>query len=238
MHTILFDSYRKHQKEIKNNIVKAIFKLPVVAKVLFIGFGICLVYNILAVFFPFFRNNFFVCLLFEIVIGGCLYFYTESFQVKYSDLRLSLYQKYCEDMTVWLEQIGFIVTKENITEIVLRLEKEIDKEEEQRLSRRDRIEKWIQILIIPILLAVFSAVIKEQTNLTMLLTYAITLLIAFASIILAFLNCYNIIDFLKKRKLEQMKSFASDLQGVLDCQFDDKLFLYVNDASESENIMK
>ena len=121
---------------------------------------------------------------------------------------------------------------------MLRLEKEIDKLEKQRAATRERIEKWVQILIIPILLAVFSAIIKEQTDLTILFAYTTTFLIALGSLALAFLNCYNIFDFLKKRKIEQLKSLASDLQGVLDCQFDNKFFSINEqsiDSKESKN---
>ena len=71
----------------------------------------------------------------------------------------------------------------------------------------------------------FSAVIREQTDLTILLSYTIAFLMTFSSIALVILVFYNCFDFFRKRKLEQLKSLSSDLQGVLDCQFDDKLFV-------------
>lgn len=40
MLTILFDSYRKYQKENKDNVIKSIFKLPVVAKILLGGLSL------------------------------------------------------------------------------------------------------------------------------------------------------------------------------------------------------
>lgn len=61
----------------------------------------------------------------------------------------------------------------------------------------------------------------------MLFADAIAFLIAIVSIALAFLNCYNVFDFFKKQKLEQLKSLCNDLQGVLDCQFDNKLFFKI-----------
>lgn len=241
MHTILFDSYRKHQKDNKQSLIKTIFKFPIGVKLLLGGFVLCLIYSILAFFIPFFKNTYFICLVLQVVLCLCLYFYTENFQIKTSDIRLSTYQEYCGEIKAWLIKIGVVVTKENVTELVLRLEKEINKLENQRTATRERIEKWIQILIIPILLAVFSAIIKEQTDLTILFAYTTTFLIALGSLALAFLNCYNIFDFLKKRKIEQLKSLASDLQGVLDCQFDNKIFSIneqPTDSKENENDKK
>ena len=225
MHTILFDSYQKYQKDNKDNVIKSIFRLPMGAKILFGSLCLCLIYNVLMLFVDCLKSVYFLCLLLEFVLCICLYFYTENFQIKNSDNRFSVYQEYCARINQWLIHIGIIVTKENITELVKRLENEIERQEKQRILRRERIEKWIQIIIIPILLAVFSAVIREQTDLTILLSYTIAFLMTFSSIALVILVFYNCFDFFRKRKLEQLKSLSSDLQGVLDCQFDDKLFV-------------
>ena len=234
MHTILFDSYRKYQKDNKQSLMKTIFKLPIGVKLLLIGFVLCLIYSILALFIDFFKSTYFICLILQVILCLCLYFYTENFQIKTSDIRLSTYQEYCGKIKAWLTKTGVIVTQENVTELVSRIEKEIDKLEKKKTANRERIEKWIQILIIPILLAVFSAIIREQNNLTILFAYTTTFLIALGSLSLAFLNCYNIFDFFKKRKIEQLKSLSSDLQGVLDCQFDNKIFSVNEQSIDSE----
>lgn len=223
MESILFDSYRKYQKEQKDNFIKAIFKLPLLAQIFLAIIVLCLIYSVLVVFVPWLRVAYGYCLAVEVLTCVALYFYTENFQIKTSDSRLFVYQEYCEKIKQWLASVGVNVTPENVTEIMKRTNKHIALLEKKRKERRDRIDRWIQILIIPILLAIFSAVIKEQTDLSLLLVYAVTMIVTIASIGLAFLNIYNIIDFFQKRKLEQMKSFAEDLQGILDCHFECKL---------------
>lgn len=230
MHTILFDSYRKYQKENNDKFYKAISKLPKGAKFLLGGLVISFIYSILAIFFSFFKNTYIICLVSQVTLCISLFFYTENFQIKNSDIRFLVYKEYCDKILQWLIDCGIIVTKENIIELMLRVEKEIEKAEKQRAITRERIDKWIQILIIPILLAVFSAIIKAQTDLTVLFAYTFAFLIVLGSIALAFINCYNILDFFKKRKLEQLKSLYNDLRGVLDCQLENKLF------SKNENI--
>lgn len=225
MQTILFDSYREYQKLNKDSIIKAIFKLPIVVKLLFAGLGICLLYNFAAIFINPMRKGYIFCLIIEIALCLGLYIYTENFQVKNSSLRFSVYQTYCSDIKNWLEQTGIVVTKENLTELINRIDKDIEILDTKRSRKRERIEKWMQILIIPILLAIFSSIIKEQTDLSILLSYAMSLLFGFGSLSLAFIGCYNAFDFFEKRKLEQLRSLSSDLQGVLDCQFDNKLFV-------------
>lgn len=233
MESILFDSYRKYQKSEKDNIVKAIFKLPVMAKLLLGAIIISSIIGLAIIFVEGLREKYFYYLVFEAILCIGIYFYTENFQIKTSDARLYIYQSYCTAIKTWLDGLGFIVTVENITEIINRTQKNIALLEDARDKRRNRIDKWIQVLIIPILLAVFSAIIKDQTNLSLLLTYAFAMLIALGSLGLAFFNCYNVVDFFRKRKIEQMKSFAEDLQGILDCCFDNKLIKSIDNEKQN-----
>lgn len=176
MESILFDSYRKYQKEQKDNFIKAIFKLPLWVQIFLAMIVLCLVYSVLVLFVPCFRVVYGYCLAVEVLTYVALNFYTENFQIKTSDSRLFVYQEYCEKIKHWLDSVGVKVTPENITEIMTRTNKRIDLLEKKRKERRDRIDRWIQILIIPILLAIFSAVIKEQTDLSLLLVYAVTMI--------------------------------------------------------------
>lgn len=241
MESILFDGYRKYQKEQKDNFIKAIFKLPVWVQIFLAMIVLCLVYSVLVLFVPCLRVVYGYCLAVEVLTCVVLYFYTENFQIKTSDSRLFVYQEYCEKIKHWLDSVGVNVTPENITEIMTRTNKRIDMLEKKRKERRDRIDRWIQILIIPILLAIFSAIIKEQTDLSLLLVYAVTMIVAIASMGLAFLNIYNILDFFQKRKLEQ--KFV-DINNYLDDGFFEiiskaeikhlNIAIYLNKFSASE----
>lgn len=224
MHMILFDNYRKFQKEKTDNPSRDFVKFPIVAKILLAGIVLCLVGIILFVFFDTFKIGLAICLFIQGGLCICLYFYSEKFQIHNSSKRFSAFVSHCHDIKIWLSQTGITMSEENITEIIKRLTSEIELAEKQRITRRDCIEKWVQILIIPIFLAIFSSIIKEQSDLTKLLTYALTLLTAFGIVALTLLSCYNAFDFFRKHKIEQLKSFVNDLQGVLDCEFANKLF--------------
>lgn len=223
MHTIIFDNYRKYQKEDRNNIIKSIFRIPRFVIILFTIIVVSFIISIFLLLLNSFRNLYLYCLALEFCSCVALYFYTEHYQIKTSYSRLSVYQNYCAKIYTWLDELGVVTTENNISELKNRIDQDIKVAEEKRKLRRERIERWIQILIIPILLAIFSAIIKEQKDLTVIIAYAITLLILLGSLGLAFLSCYNIIDFFKKRELVQLKSFSDDLQGVLDTQFGNHL---------------
>lgn len=216
LHTILFDNYRKYLKQNKDKVFKAFFKLPKFAIAMFVIILLTVIYAILSIFIKHLQQWYVWCLIIEVIACIALYFYTEHYQIKTSSIKLQVYKEYCEEINSWLRTTGLVVNKKNLTKIINRVNHDILIMEDKRNKRRDRIEKWIQVLIIPILLAIFSEMIREQAKLSVLIAYALVLLISIGSLALAFLCCYNIIDFFQKRKLEQLKSFSKDLQGVID----------------------
>lgn len=223
MHTILFDNYRQYQKETRGNIVKAFRRLPIPAIIIFLTIAATIIYAILSIFIECLQQWYVWCLLLEVIAGIVLFFYTEYYQINTSSIRLQGYKKYCAEILDWLKTTGLIINEKNLKEIISRVNRDVKSLEEKRHKRRDRIEKWIQILIILILLAIFSEMIREKTDVSVLIAYALVLLVSLGSLALAFLCCYNIIDFFQKRKLEQLKSFSKDLQGVIDTQLEKKL---------------
>lgn len=224
MHTILFDNYRKYQMETRNSVFKAFWKLPIPAILIFFTIVLTVIYAVLSIFIECLQQWYVLCLIFEAIACVALYFYTENYQINSSPTRLKVYKRYCGEINSWLKTTGLIINEENLKDIISRVNLEIETLEEKRCEHRNRIEKWIQILIIPILLAIFSEVIREKTDISVLIAYALVLLVSFGSLALAFLSCYNIIDFFQKRRLEQFKSFSDDLQGVIDTQLSKKLY--------------
>lgn len=57
-----------------------------------------------------------------------------------------------------------------------------------------------------------------------LLSFAVVVLTFVGLIGISILSINNIIEFFRKRKIEQLRGFVDDLQGVLDTQFTDRLF--------------
>lgn len=223
MEEILFDSYRKYQKSQKGNTLKAIFKLPVLAIVLLAMSIVCLTLNILVIIFDWVPIWGLVCLLAELAVCVSLYFYTDNYQIRTSDTRMKTYAVYCANLMNWLQGTGFCVTEANILVIIARINNRIDAKQKKKQENQQRFDKWCQALLFPVVLAVFSAILKSQTDIVVMLAYAATLLLTISLVYLGAYNCMNMISFFEKRRVAQMRSFADDLQGVLDTQLDNKL---------------
>lgn len=222
METLLFDSYRVFQKEHNGSIIRRFFKLPVGAITLFF-FALASVVG--AIVFTVIEKPHLclVCLCVEILTGVVMFFYTENYQLKTIDNRLKTYHNYCADVHIWLSGTGFVVTPQNIREVLARANKHIEYQEKTTTKKNENIRHIVDVLLIPFLLAIFSLWMTGKTELEVLITGALAIFTAvgFFGMIAYFI--YSAMSFYRKRKLEQWRCFADDLQGVLDTQFENKM---------------
>lgn len=234
MKDILFDSYRQYQKESKESTIKAFFKLPVPAMVLLCVSLACVVFNFVVIICNLVASLGIVCLMAEIAIYIVLYLYTDSYQIKASNTRVKTYVKYCSDLLTWFRKAGFVASKENLLELISRVDEHINDSQQRKKNNQQRFDKWCQALLFPIVLAIFSTVIKDQTDVMLMLSYAVIIILAIGLLYLGAYHCLNIISFFEKRKIAQMKSFADDLQGIMDTQFDNKMVEVLSDNASEE----
>ena len=233
MEKVIFNCYKKFQKETKENLFKAIFKLPKFPLILLIMDVVTtVVYFIGMVVF----NNVsivLVCLIIEVVICIILYFYTEHYDVKISRARLNEHIEYYSKVVTWLKNIGVNVTKENVLVIKEQFEKQIKRTEEQQKNKNDQIERWIQVLFIPIVLAAFTIMMERQTGIKEIIKQTILIAFCLVVVVFAILPLYQYWDFLKKRKIVQMRNLVDDLQGVLYTQTENKIITKTDESSNN-----
>ena len=224
MEILLFDSYRVFQKEYKGSVIRRFFKLPVPAIVLFF---VLLTSLIGAVVFCCINQTilYLVSIGVEIVAGVATFFYTENFQLKTIDERLVTYRIYCADVYAWLSETGFVVTQQNVQEVLGRVKQQIERRENSRKEKSATIRHIVDVLLIPFLLAIFSLWMTGKTELGTLITGAVAIFSAVGVFGMIGYFVYSAFSFCRKRELEQWRCFANDLQGVIDTQLEGKMLV-------------
>jgi len=156
-----------------------------------------------------------ISLILELILCGITSHLIERYQIKYSTDNFSEYKKYCINLKLWLADYD-IKDIEAIKNIQSRILNKIStiKDEEQRTS--DNTFKWLQTLIIPIIIAIVTAFISSDNDMTNTIVNVFTLLMLFFIIYGVYSIIKNIMNVSQKRKTQQLECFASDLQGVLD----------------------
>lgn len=144
---------------------------------------------------------------------------TESFQIKRSHEKFAEYCDYCAEMKLWLA--GFSIdSKEKIASIKDRISGKISDITSSHEKSTAGMDKWLQGFATPIVLAIITTVIagEDATEEKVAMTCVIVLVFA-----LTWYLCSvgaKMLNFNRKRKLEQLECFVSDLQGILDTQFE------------------
>lgn len=224
MDEILFDGYRKYQKGLRGNIIKTVLRLPVGAIIIV---ALAFTSMVLSYVFQFVELCQWLSPVFFLVeILTCIssHFYIENFRIRTSDKRLVSYYEYCHSLYTWIKSTEITASEQNIQIILDRVEKRIALLEGKRKHAQDTIWHIVNILIIPLLLAIFSSWMKDQTNLPDLIAASLSIIFFVGSIGLLVYLLYNVFSIFQKHRIEQLRCFSEDLQGILDTQFEGSLF--------------
>lgn len=157
----------------------------------------------------------YICCILAVVICFIMYIMTERFQINTSDSFMSKYQSHCSELSEWLEENN-ITTDYKIHLLHKRIIEHINEKKAELKEQNDRVDKWTKTLAIPILLAVITAVMNKENSIRDSILFSLSLVIIFTISCCIVWGMRIIIQFPDKRKIEQMKFFADDLQDLLD----------------------
>lgn len=92
-------------------------------------------------------------------------------------------------------------------------------------KRANRMDKWIQALAIPFILAIITAVIDKNDDISKAVAIIVSIILVSVVLFGIVWLSDNFKSLLRKQKIEQLKLFSEDLQGIIDAEhycYDDK----------------
>lgn len=164
-----------------------------------------------------------VLLCFCIFLEVRLFFATEKYEIEVSDKTIKEYWEYCYGVRKWFsEEFNmFKQTNDKIDEYLKEVKKRIDsyliEQSKKSENVNSRIDKWVQALAIPFVLAVITAILDKNDAIAMAISEILAIILVFFVFFGGVWIIYGVIKLFIKQKYEQMKRFSEDLQGALDC---------------------
>lgn len=214
----LLNSYLKYQKDHSVSFTKAIKKIPWYIIVLLIFAILCLAASIISVFVAGVNEWFYAFTFAEAIIAFTLYWVQERWEIKYSREHYNDFKTAAHDLYNWLSEYS-ITTKEDIELIKLRLTNDMEKQDALKRQQSDKIDKWMQTLVIPLILAIITTFISNQTDIESVVGYVFSLL-AIAFLVYAIVWIIrSVYGLLNSRKRNNIELFVDDLQSVIDVMF-------------------
>lgn len=228
----LFNLYLKYVKKSCPNVWKQLGRIPTKLKSFLWCMVIFYVFSIASLTISNYCNKFWsmifagASILFVIlciIFGVLLFINTEKHEIDISNQTMRDYWKHCYGVRKWFKK-DFVISKRkhlnlnnDLREVKKRLDCYIKSQNELIEKRNNRIDKWIQALAIPFILAVITSVLEKSNKTIEAMSEIFSILLILAIIIGIVWVITSIAKLLKKQKIEQMKYFSEDLQGAIDC---------------------
>lgn len=220
MEEYILNCYKKWLKDKKGNIAKQLSRLTITANVLVISLFVTLAAIIITFFLVGFKviNEawVFVPVLLEVIIGIVSYAYTSKHEIEHSKDELDKYKEHCRRLSLELKD-KHITNHAFIQEIIDRCKNLISESNRTIERNQDNTIKAMQILIIPLSLEVLKEIINRQSDLLEVIEAWFTSLMAIATLcLLVAWSVYMCISLTIKKRQNDYKQMARDLQGIID----------------------
>lgn len=211
--------YKKWLEERGGNIFKQISKLPVMGVILLfllfvglIGFLVLLAYSVGG------KNNQTATLVLAVTYGALgiiTSIYCERYQVKHSKQGMNDYKKHCDElMENVLRQYGF--SEDFIPTLIDRFNTMINNIEEKIKTKHDHLNKFMEMLLIPISVVILGSLLDKGDNTNEALGFGLSGIIIILLIYAVAVFVLFLYDFVMRLPQGKYKEFVTDLQSILD----------------------
>lgn len=228
MEILLYRSYLKYLKDNKMPVSEALKRVPTVMIILLIALILSAVCAVIVLCIEKIRQYFFIPLAVEAIASLIVFLYAQNYEIKNSDEDIKEHKKYCEELYIWLKTSLVTVEKKDIVELKSRMDIRLEKYEEIQQRTTDIIMRFIQALIIPVILTVLTVILNNQIDISAILAYGIVAIMVLCFIVITIFGIVSAVNLMRKNEHEKMNSFSKDLQSILDTQFEDGIFAKID----------
>ena len=232
MELLLYRSYLKYLKDNRDPISKAYKKMPKTMVALLIILLLSAISVILVICIEKIRMYFYAAIVIEVIIAFVVFLYGQHYEIKNSDQDIKEYETYCSNLFVWLKNTSVSVARKDIIELKSRMVYRLENHEQKQQKTYDIAIRFIQVLIIPIVLTILTVVLNKQIDISMIFAYGFIAIMVLSFLAVTLFGFISFVNLIRKNEFEKMKSFVNDLQGILDTQFDEGIFAKI--ATEDE----
>ena len=145
------------------------------------------------------------------------YFLSENYRVITSKSALQNYANSRSSINEWLKTVR-IDSNDDKELLLTRLKEYISLQEAKQKRTADRRDKWLQVLVIPVILTIMTTIIANQKDVSLIISSVITIMFIFGLVYGLIVLLMTVNELPIKRRINQMQCFADDLQSTMDME--------------------
>ena len=220
MDEYLFNCYLKWQRERYGNFFKQLHNIGVVMRIILITTCILIlslvVFAVLESAGIITTNYSLLLMIITIILFVILKLYTDHYMVKNSYTHFDNYKEHCRSFKDWLIEHG-IEDKKLVLTIIKRKKEALNIMDDRILKNNERVNKVMQILIIPVALSMLGTILNIQTDTNLIIEIGVQFLIL---VLLMYLLCSFFVSVFNnviiKQRQDNIIGFVNDLQSIID----------------------
>lgn len=216
METFIFYNYLKWKKDTKNDTINKIIKMPTIPKLLIILLISGGILSIVTLFVSQKLSSIFIII--EVLSGIISFINSEKMFIDNSPQKYQDFKEYCKNLRNWLKSFD-IKSEEQISTLKNRINHTVIEAKEKSKIKKENAEKWLQVLLIPIILAVANNIINTQTEMNKVIAYIFSIMIVFLSIYTTTIALVSATSIFDNWQISKYERFYNELQSVLDIEF-------------------
>lgn len=216
METFIFYNYLKWKKDTKNDTINKIIKMPTIPKLLIILLISSGILSIVTLFVSQKLSSIFIII--EVLSGIISFINSEKMFIDNSPQKYQDFKEYCKKLRNWLKNFD-IKSEEQISTLKNRINHTVIEAKEKSKIKKENAEKWLQVLLIPIILAVANNIINTQTETNKVIAYIFSIMIVFLSIYTTTIALVSATSIFDNWQISKYERFYNELQSVLDIEF-------------------
>lgn len=215
MGEIMLKMYLKFQKDNNKPQWKNLLKVPIAIWCIFLLSILCLAFGAGLSFDSDSKWTSVLFMFLATVLSITLNIWIDRYSINHSQKELDVYRTYLETLSSWLVLNEFSSTQ-SVQLLLERITNKLHELQTEQKERNARFDKWVQVLVIPVVLAIITASLKSETDIANIIVYSIAVIMLFLVLYCIFNLFRGLIWFPKKRIIEQLGCFSNDLQSILD----------------------
>lgn len=219
MEGILINAYLKYQRDCKENAHLDFSNLGKTVLIPLIIAILSTVSTLISVFVLPYSLWYWISGGVMAISYGVFSYTTENVKIKRSYEEFVGYCEYCADLKDWLAKFSvdskekIIILQERISAIVSDLSKACE-------TSTGRVEKILQVFATPVTITIITTVIAGNDAADEKIIIAVAMILIFVLVWIISNAVAKLRNYKHRKEIEELECFVSDLQGILDTQFE------------------
>lgn len=216
MDEIIYNAYLNFKKQYYGKPLQRVRRLPILVIICSILLVACAIIGLILLYHKV-AQWYWIAVIIELFCTIAIGIKCEEYKINHHQEQLIDYINYCKGLYKMFKD-NYIKNDEQLQKIFDKVNFKINEIQTSKKAQVETVNKWMQILFIPIILVVITAIAESEINIQGIIELSSLLIIGTLTVYSLVIGGIYLMTYDTTLHLQKLKYFAEDIQGVLDAK--------------------